>query len=320
MSVAIATWGDPERDIAQSRRRVRFTMVVSVLLHAILLAMVVFQPMIAESKAPVLTQIVLIDPSELEPPAAAAAAPAARGAMSVEGLARSGDEDVAFRRSRNQGNVAPESQSDMAFADQVSARLSALRSSKPTPVAGTAITPVPSAILAAPSAVSTSGAGRGTSPISLKREGPDGPALGLAQGSSLAQASASSMAPARVGRERAAEAAPTPPSESVTQRSLAGASIAGPIADRVVISHATPVYPEWAKRDAVEGSVTLYFVVRPDGAVKENVLVQKTAGFEDFDESARSALRTWRFEPLRGGRLGEQWGTITFRFRLSDTL
>ena len=79
-----------------------------------------------------------------------------------------------------------------------------------------------------------------------------------------------------------------------------------------------PVYPDWAKREAVEGSVTLYFVVRPDGSVKENVLVQKTAGFEDFDESARTALRAWRFEPLHGGRTGEQWGTITFHFRLRE--
>jgi len=94
--------------------------------------------------------------------------------------------------------------------------------------------------------------------------------------------------------------------------------LAGPIADRPVIAYTRPVYPEWAKRDAVEGSVTLYFVVRPDGGIKENVLVQKTAGFEDFDESARTALRAWRFAPLREGRTGEQWGTITFHFRLRE--
>ncbi|HKW51630.1 MAG TPA: energy transducer TonB, partial [Candidatus Eisenbacteria bacterium] len=82
--------------------------------------------------------------------------------------------------------------------------------------------------------------------------------------------------------------------------------------------HSLPVYPEWAKREAVEGSVTIYFVVRPNGSVKENVMIQKTAGFGDFDENARVALRGWRFEPLRGGRTGEQWGTITFHFRLRD--
>ncbi len=87
---------------------------------------------------------------------------------------------------------------------------------------------------------------------------------------------------------------------------------------RDVLDRTLPVYPEWAKQDGVEGVVTLYFVVRADGTVRENVLVQRTAGFEDFDENARVALRAWRFEPLRGGRTGEQWGTITFQFRLRD--
>jgi TonB family protein len=64
--------------------------------------------------------------------------------------------------------------------------------------------------------------------------------------------------------------------------------------------------------------VTLYFIVRPDGSVKENILVQKTAGFGDFDDSARTALAAWRFAPLTAGRIGEQWGTITFHFRLKD--
>ena len=66
----------------------------------------------------------------------------------------------------------------------------------------------------------------------------------------------------------------------------------------------------------LKDTLTLYFVVRADGSIKENVLVQRTAGFEDFDESARVALRAWRFAPLTGGRTGEQWGTITFHFKI----
>jgi TonB family protein len=106
--------------------------------------------------------------------------------------------------------------------------------------------------------------------------------------------------------------------DAAARRTVAGASLAGPIADRRVLSTVVPDYPDWAKREAVEGSVTLYFVVRPDGTVKENVVIQKTAGFGEFDDNARTALRAWRFEPLHGGRTGEQWGTITFHFRLRD--
>jgi protein TonB len=100
------------------------------------------------------------------------------------------------------------------------------------------------------------------------------------------------------------------------QRRAAGAMLAGPIADRPILSYVTPRYPDWAKKDGIEGTVTLYFIVRPDGSVRENVLVQKTAGFGEFDDNARDALRAWRFQPLRGGEVGDQWGTITFHFRL----
>jgi TonB family protein len=102
------------------------------------------------------------------------------------------------------------------------------------------------------------------------------------------------------------------------QRELAGALLTGPVADRPLKSFRKPVYPEWAKDEAVEGSVTIYFVVLPDGRIKENIMVQKTSGFGDFDDNAVEALRSWRFEPLTGGATGEQWGTITFHYRLTD--
>lgn len=106
-------------------------------------------------------------------------------------------------------------------------------------------------------------------------------------------------------------------SESTARRILDGASLVGPVADRPLVSHEMPAYPEWAKRDGVEASVNLYFIVLPNGKVKENILIQKTSGFTDFDERAVSAIRKWRFEALKDGATGEQWGSITFNFRLS---
>ena len=105
-------------------------------------------------------------------------------------------------------------------------------------------------------------------------------------------------------------------SESTAKRILDGARLTGPVADRNLITHRMPQYPEWAKRDGVEASVSLYFIVLPSGEVKENILVQKTSGFGDFDDRAVAALRQWKFEPLSGGKTGEQWGSITFNFRL----
>lgn len=103
---------------------------------------------------------------------------------------------------------------------------------------------------------------------------------------------------------------------SDAKRVLAGAQLAGPVADRKLLSHTSPVYPEWAKSEGVEASVTLYFLVLPDGRVKENVLVDKTSGFGDFDDNAVAALLQWRFEAVSSTR--EQWGSITFNFRLTD--
>jgi TonB family protein len=131
----------------------------------------------------------------------------------------------------------------------------------------------------------------------------------------------------------AAKAAPVtltkPPEQKVTQakisdenstaqRILDGAKLVGPVADRPLVSYNKPIYPEWAKKDGVEATVNLYFIVLPSGKVKENILIQKTSGFADFDKSAIEALRTWEFEPLKGGETGEQWGSITFNFRLSN--
>ena len=55
-----------------------------------------------------------------------------------------------------------------------------------------------------------------------------------------------------------------------------------------------------------------------DGRVKTNILVKRTSGFEDFDGNATAALRDWKFEPLPGGATGEQWGEITFHYRLTE--
>lgn len=122
---------------------------------------------------------------------------------------------------------------------------------------------------------------------------------------------------ASIPRNDPAPAAPTRSEGPVAQRTLAGATLIGPVADRRLLAHATPIYPEWAKREGVEGIVRLTFFVRPSGTVKENIVVQKTSGYQEFDQNAIEALKTWRFEPLRNA-IGEQWGEITFRYRLSD--
>ena len=99
---------------------------------------------------------------------------------------------------------------------------------------------------------------------------------------------------------------------------LPGVSLAGEVSDRKLIDYTTPEYPEWAKRDGVEVSVELYFTVLPSGRLKENMLIERTSGFDDFDRRAKNALASWRFESLGPGASAEQWGRIEFKYRLRD--
>ncbi|HET9887923.1 MAG TPA: energy transducer TonB, partial [bacterium] len=106
-------------------------------------------------------------------------------------------------------------------------------------------------------------------------------------------------------------------SGSATREVLSGIRISGPVADRPLLNYRPPVYPEWAQREMVEGSVRLHFNVLPDGTVKENIFVEKTSGFEDFDANAMHALAQWKFAALGRGVVGEQWGSIVFEYKLN---
>jgi TonB family protein len=306
-------------------------MTVSFVLHVLVLLWLATQRSAAVD-LPEVTEITLLDPGE---PAVSEGSPAAEGStaqaapapQTSPGLAVAAAKSVQFTRDDNSADTAPEVPEEWS-KDRLDARLATLQSKEAPQTVGIAMNPVPSSILgAAVPAAAGRGLGGSGAAIALARGGSGGSGAGsggggvleLARGGSGGGSGIGSAIPA-VPRMSGPSTAETPAKvdESTARRTIAGASLLGPIADRAVVSYQLPAYPDWAKREAVEASVTLYFVVRPDGGVKENILVQKTAGFEDFDESARAALRTWQFEPLRAGRAGEQWGIITFHFRLRD--
>jgi len=321
MSTAVMPAVGPPRIMLRSdylvvRARTRRTMSISMLAHLLLMMwLVILKP--AAEKAPDFTEITLLEPGDLSAAPAMAAAPSA--GSDVKGMPRPSVREERFARARTDADISPEPQSRSAIEDRIAARLASIQSHEPVSVSGIATAGVPNGMLGS-AAGATGSLGSGSGPISLTRGGSGtgaGPAIHLTRGGT-----GTGLGPAVVATGLPAGAseasAPARGSEASARRSLAGAMLMGPVADRPVIQYTTPIYPEWAKRDAVEGSVTLYFVVRPDGSIKENVLVQKTAGFEDFDENARAALKAWRFQALTGGRTGEQWGTITFRFRLRE--
>lgn len=303
-------------DLHLSRRRTRWTMTASFVLHTLLFVWLttIKSPV---SDLPVITEITLLEPGELAAaaPSAPSPAPAERERVTSAGMATKSSEDIHFRRPADRGDISLAPQGDVALADRMASRLATMRNeSKPINVGTASGTPT-SLFGTSPATVSGPNA-MGSAPVKLARGGAGGTALDLSRGTT--PGAPASLSPATIPGGKSEADAPAKAGESTAQRTVAGASLMGPVADRPVLFHSLPTYPDWAKREAVEGSVTLYFVVRPNGSVKENVLIQKTAGFGDFDENARVALRGWRFEPLRGGRTGEQWGTITFHFRLRE--
>lgn len=68
-----------------------------------------------------------------------------------------------------------------------------------------------------------------------------------------------------------------------------------------------PRYPHWARRDKLEGVVTLRFIVTADGTV-ENININEIQGDERFGQEAVRAVSQWRFSPaIRAGKPVPCW-------------
>ncbi len=299
-------------DLEVTRARTRWTMTTSVVAHALLFLWIALHHAIYPDLTPI-TEITLIEPGDIAAGNPSPARPAS--GTPISGVTARTVNDQQFQRPMLRSEIEPDPQNSWVFADRLTARLTAMQ--QDAHATGAATSPVPTSMFgSAPAAV---GGGSGFGPVSLNRGGGGGSApLPLVRGGGGGTAPALATVSGAGVPGTGTSPAPARGGDSGARRTVAGASITGPIADRPVLSYTVPVYPEWAKHDAVEGAVTLYFVVRPDGGVKENIVVQKTAGFGDFDENARTALRVWRFKPLTPGQIGEQWGMITFHFRLRD--
>jgi TonB family protein len=93
--------------------------------------------------------------------------------------------------------------------------------------------------------------------------------------------------------------------------------ITGVLANRQILKKIIPPFPRWAKKQGVGASISLFFTVMENGAVKENVVIKRTSGSLQWDQMVISALKNWQFVPLADKGIREdQTGVITFQFVL----
>jgi TonB family protein len=288
---------------------------VSVGIHVLLLAWLILMPKITRDDV-VITEITWVEPAPPAPPAPPAVVAKASPARQTQIPMAKPSVNITrehFKREQPLADITLKPQKTKATTDKLSERLAALqqRNTKEPASISTPLSPSPigKSTLAGvsekarpPKELSRNTA-PGTAPIELNRT------------PTRVQQATNINAPMP---ERDVTPTKAKNTDNQAQRMLAGAKLVGPVADRPLLNFCKPEYPEWAKQEAVEGSVTIYFIVLPDGRIKENVMVQKTSGFGDFDDNAVKALLAWRFEPIERGKTGEQWGTITFHYRLSE--
>jgi TonB family protein len=96
-----------------------------------------------------------------------------------------------------------------------------------------------------------------------------------------------------------------------------GMTITGQIAGRDILKVVSPEYSAKARRMGWEGVVAVHFTVLPDGRVKDSTRIQQMSAHSDLNQAALAAIEKFRFAPLDTGEAQvEQWGVITFVFRL----
>src|SRR5215475_5155392 len=78
----------------------------------------------------------------------------------------------------------------------------------------------------------------------------------------------------------------------------------------------TPAYPEAARQQGWEGTVTLHLELRADGTVGD-VQVARSSGHEVLDTAAQETAKTWKHTPVtQEGEPVTRWADITLTFQL----
>ena len=117
----------------------------------------------------------------------------------------------------------------------------------------------------------------------------------------------------------AVSSTPQPPSPPAPPAPPAPAVRSEPVRTGAVVNSVNcekPEYPSASRRMEEEGTVTLRFLIGPDGKVIQSE-IEKSSGYKRLDEAARAGLSRCQFKPATSdGKPEQAWASMKYTWRL----
>ncbi len=147
-----------------------------------------------------------------------------------------------------------------------------------------------------------------------------------ARGRASASASLAAQVDAELAHAEGAAESGRGGADAVSSRPMGGGlgqgggaafALDGPIGSRKLLKRVLPSSPDWVSQRGLDLTVSIRFLVQPDGTVKAAAVIKKTSGFPEIDRRALQAIRLWKFQAAPAGSKAEAvWGSVSFRFTM----
>jgi protein TonB len=97
---------------------------------------------------------------------------------------------------------------------------------------------------------------------------------------------------------------------------MAGVAMAAEVAATFDPAKCKAEYPKASLMNEEQGTVTMSFLVSPDGSVVESKL-EKTSGFKNLDKAALKSLSACKFKPgTKDGAPAQTWAKVDYAWKL----